>query len=103
MRELDLSAIRARLENKSGPTYWRSLEELAETPAFTEFLHREFPSQASEFTDPAGRRTFLKLMGASLALAGAAGYTRQPEEAIVPYVKAPEEIIPGKPCSSPPR
>jgi MoCo/4Fe-4S cofactor protein with predicted Tat translocation signal len=97
MRELDLSAIRARLENKSGPTYWRSLEELAETPAFTEFLHREFPSQASEFTDPAGRRTFLKLMGASLALAGAAGCTRQPDEAIVPYVKAPEEIIPGKP------
>jgi MoCo/4Fe-4S cofactor protein with predicted Tat translocation signal len=97
MRELDLSAIRARLENKSGPTYWRSLEELAETEAFTEFLHREFPAQASEFTDPAGRRTFLKLMGASLALAGAAGCTRQPDEAIVPYVKAPEEIIPGKP------
>ena len=89
MRELDLSAIRARLENKSGPTYWRSLEELAETEAFTEFLHREFPSQASEFTDPAGRRTFLKLMGASLALAGEAGCTRQPDEAIVLYVKAP--------------
>lgn len=97
MRELDLSAIRARLANKSGPTYWRSLEELAETEAFTDFLHREFPVQASEFTDPAGRRGFLKLMGASLALAGAAGCTRQPEELIVPYVKQPEEIIPGKP------
>jgi MoCo/4Fe-4S cofactor protein with predicted Tat translocation signal len=97
MRELDLSAIRARLASQSGPTYWRSLEELAETEAFTEFLHREFPAQASEFTDPAGRRQFLKLMGASLALAGAAGCTRQPAESIVPYVRAPEEIVPGKP------
>jgi molybdopterin-containing oxidoreductase family iron-sulfur binding subunit len=97
MRELDLSAIRARLATKSGPTYWRSLEELAETEEFTEFLHREFPVQASEFNDPAGRRQFLKLMGASLALAGAAGCTRQPTEMIVPYVRQPEEIIPGKP------
>lgn len=96
-RELDLSAIRARLASQHGPTYWRSLEELAETPEFTDFLHREFPENASEFTDPAGRRTFLKLMGASLALAGVTGCTRQPTEFIVPYVKAPEEIIPGKP------
>ena len=97
MSELDLSAIRARLAAKQGPTYWRSLEELAETPEFTEFLHREFPAHASEFTDPTGRRQFLKLMGASIALAGAAACTRQPEELIVPYVKQPEELVPGKP------
>ena len=103
MRELDLSAIRARLENKSGPTYWRSLEELAETPAFTEFLHREFPSQASEFTDPAGRRTFLKLMGASLALAGAAGCTVSPTKRSFRTSRRRKRSFRASPCSSPPR
>ncbi len=97
MRELDLAAIRARLSAEGGRTYWRSLEELAATPEFVEMLHREFPEQASEFTDPAGRRQFLKLMGASMALAGVTGCTRQPPERIVPYVRAPEEIIPGRP------
>ena len=48
-------------------------------------------------TDPATRRSFLKLMGASLALAGVTACTTQPEEAIVPYVRQPEELIPGKP------
>ena len=70
---LDIKAIRARLEAKGGPQYWRSLESVAETPEFQEFLHREFPSSASEWTDPVGRRSFLKLMGASIALAGATG------------------------------
>jgi MoCo/4Fe-4S cofactor protein with predicted Tat translocation signal len=97
MSELDLSAIRARLASKRGPTYWRSLEELAETPEFTELIHREFPAHASEWNDPSGRRQFLKLMGASIALAGATACTRQPTELIVPYVKQPEEIVPGRP------
>jgi MoCo/4Fe-4S cofactor protein with predicted Tat translocation signal len=97
MSELDLSAIRARLASKQGPTYWRSLEELAETPEFTELIHREFPAHASEWNDPTGRRQFLKVMGASIALAGATACTRQPSELIVPYVKQPEEIVPGRP------
>ncbi len=80
------------------PRYWQSLEELAGTPAFEEFLYREFPRQASEWdSDEPGRRKFLKLMGASLALAGMTACTRQPTELIMPYVRAPEEIIPGKP------
>ena len=95
--DLDLASIRASLTGASGPEYWRSLEELADTDAFQEFLHREFPAQASEFTDPVGRRQFLRLMGASLALAGVTACTKQPAEAIVPYVRAPEEIVPGKP------
>jgi molybdopterin-containing oxidoreductase family iron-sulfur binding subunit len=94
---LDLEALRRHLAGKSGATYWRSLEELAGTPAFREFLHREFPAGAAEWDDPAGRRQFLKIMGASLALAGLAGCTRQPEEKIVPYVRQPEDAIPGKP------
>jgi molybdopterin-containing oxidoreductase family iron-sulfur binding subunit len=92
-----LSEIRTRLNAASGRTYWRGLEELADSPEFREFLHREFPEQASEFVDPAGRRAFLKLMGASLALAGVGACTRQPPEKIVPYVRAPEEVVPGRP------
>ena len=95
--QLDLNAIRAKLAGTSGPQYWRSLEAVAETPEFKEFLHREFPANASEWNDPVGRRGFLKLMSASLALAGVTACTVQPDELIVPYVRQPEEIVPGKP------
>ncbi len=92
--------IRTKLASPTtpdGPAYWRSLDELANTEEFQDFVAREFPSQASEFNDPAGRRQFLKLMGASLALAGVSACTRQPEEKLVPYVRQPEEVIPGRP------
>ena len=75
--------------------YWRSLGELADTPEFREYLHREFPEQASEWNDPKGRRQFLKLMSASLALAGVGACTKQPAEEIVPYIRQPEDIVPG--------
>src|SRR5689334_19100505 len=94
---MTLADIRSRLANVDGRTYWRSLEELADTPEFRQYVQREFPEQASEFKDPAGRRDFLKLMGASLALAGVSACTRQPPEKIVPYVQQPEQIIPGRP------
>src|SRR6195256_1932999 len=95
---LDLPSIRARLAGAEGPKFWQSLEELAETEGFQDFLFREFPRQASEWEDDEpGRRKFLKLMAASLALAGLGACTRQPNEQIMPYVGAPEEIIPGKP------
>src|SRR5262245_21146682 len=93
----DLVALRGRLESTRGREYWRSLESLAETPEFKEFLHREFPQNASEWLDPVGRRSFLKLMSASLALAGVSACTRQPDEEIIPYVRQPEEEVPGKP------
>ncbi|MBI2185808.1 MAG: TAT-variant-translocated molybdopterin oxidoreductase [Acidobacteria bacterium] len=93
----DIDALRARLANSRGREYWRSLEAVAETPEFKEFLHREFPQNASEWLDPVGRRSFLKLMGASLALAGVSACTRQPAEELVPYVRQPEELVPGKP------
>ena len=94
----DLASIRTRLDKAVGKHYWRSLEEVARTPEFEEFLHREFPSQSSEWTDEVSRRQFLKIMGASLALAGFSGTCmRMPQEKIVPYVRQPEEIIPGKP------
>jgi len=91
--------ILATQEGKSGNAgkkYWRSLEELADSPAFSEFVAREYPQHAEEWHDPIERRTFIKIMGASLALAGLSGCAFQPPEKIVPYVKQPEEEVPGK-------
>ena len=82
---------------KSGPQYWRSLEELAQTDGFFEMLHREFPRQASVWPEGASRRDFLKLMSASMALAGLSACVKQPLEPIVPYVRQPDEIVLGKP------
>jgi MoCo/4Fe-4S cofactor protein with predicted Tat translocation signal len=78
---------------------WRSLDELADTPEFIEHLQREFPRQIGEWADPNGRRNFLKLMAASFGLAGIGinGCLHQPEEKIVPYVRQPEDFVPGKP------
>jgi MoCo/4Fe-4S cofactor protein with predicted Tat translocation signal len=99
--KLTLAQVRARLDGQSGKRYWKSLDELAETPGFDEMLAEEFPRQASgaanEWVDAVSRRGFLKVMGASFALAGLAGCTKQPDEPIFPYVKAPEDLILGKP------
>jgi molybdopterin-containing oxidoreductase family iron-sulfur binding subunit len=80
-----------------GPRFWKSLEEWSHSPDFLPYLHREFPEFASEWDDGISRRRFLKLMAASLALAGLTACSRQPQEKIVPYVRRPEEIIPGRP------
>src|SRR5215813_10979023 len=93
---LDLAAIRARLAESRGFQYWRSLEELSETPEFQELLENEFPRHASVWPDSFSRRGFLQLMGASLALAGLSACTKQPEELIVPYTKPPESLLPGR-------
>lgn len=84
-------------KNLTGPRYWKSLDDLVETPAFDEWLHREFPQGAAE-AEGINRRHFLKIMGASFGLAGfgLAG-CRQPEQTIVPYSKQPENTIPGVP------
>ncbi len=83
----------------TGREYWRSVNELADTDEFREFMYREFPAGASEMLDSGDRRHFLKIMGASMAFAGMglAGCRRWPEEHIVPYARRPEGRIPGKP------
>ncbi|HEY4843688.1 MAG TPA: TAT-variant-translocated molybdopterin oxidoreductase [Terriglobales bacterium] len=96
-KQLDLATVREQIEDTTGPEYWRSLEELAGSDEFQEMLHREFPKGASEWLDDFSRRGFLKTMGASLALAGLTGCTRMPNTEIVPYVRQPENVIPGKP------
>jgi molybdopterin-containing oxidoreductase family iron-sulfur binding subunit len=96
-KQLDLENVNAKLSEATGPDYWRSLEELAGTEEFREMLHREFPKGASEWLDDFSRRGFLKTMGASLALAGLTGCTRMPITEIVPYVRQPENVVPGRP------
>ena len=83
----------------TGQAYWRSLDHLADTPEFRRFMHREFPAGASELLDSADRRHFLKIMGASMALAGLgmAGCRRWPQEQIVPYANRPQGRDPGVP------
>src|SRR5271155_2449714 len=95
--KMTLAEVRRQLEGKKGKRYWRSIDELAGTPEFEAAVAKEFPDQAQEWIDPVSRRGFLKLMGASMALAGMAGCTKQPDEPIYPYVKAPEDLILGKP------
>ena len=104
-KKLDLATVREKIDaatahdtaEKTGPEYWRSLEELAGSPAFQEALHREFPKGSSEWLDTVSRRGFLKVMGASLGLAGMTGCVKLPLEPIVPYVRQPENVIPGRP------
>ncbi len=96
---LDLDVVRQKLAAAGGRSYWRSLEELAGTPEFEEMLHREFPSHASEWSSALDRRSFLKVMGASLALAGLAACSRMPDQKIVPFVRPPGEEVPGIPLS----
>src|SRR6201996_9362712 len=96
--KLELAEVQDKLARaKKGPQYWRSLEELAQSDAFIEMLHREFPRQASVWPEGTSRRDFMKLMSASLALAGLSACVKQPLEPIVPYVRQPNEVVLGNP------
>jgi len=79
----------------TGKTYWRSLDELADTPEFRKFVESEFPNFAPELLASPSRRRFLKLMGASLAMAGLTG-CRWPKETIAPHGSRPEGRTPGE-------
>jgi molybdopterin-containing oxidoreductase family iron-sulfur binding subunit len=94
---MTLVQIRQQLKGQKGKRYWRSVDELANTPEFQAAVEREFPGSPHAWGDDVSRRGFLKFMGASAALAGLAGCTKQPDEPIYPYVKAPEDLILGKP------
>src|SRR5437660_981729 len=85
-------------EPLNGKRYWRSLGELSDAPEFREWLEREFPAGAAELNGVEwSRRSFVKLMGASLALAGfGLNGCRRPEAHLVPFTKSAEWTIPGK-------
>src|SRR6185369_13919569 len=86
-------------EVTSRERYWRTLEEFAGNDAFAELRGHEFPAAADDGMDAVSRRDFMKVMGASLALAGltACGRAAPPDEKIVPYVTQPEGWVPAKP------
>src|SRR3954447_24184447 len=94
-QKIDWSAVRARLSNAKGPLYWRTFEELAETPEFQDAIRQEFPA-FTDVLDSASRRNFLKLASVTRAMAGISACTKQPLEPIIPYVRQPEEIVLGK-------
>lgn len=95
--KLDYETIREKLSSERGRGYWRSFEELAETPEYRKALEDEFPDRESllEFD----RRGFMKLMGASMLLAGLSGCRSVflPQEKIVPFVHPPTDSVPGVP------
>ena len=93
MTSNDSASTEPSRQEKHG--YWRSLSEYRGREEFDQYLHREFPVDASELPEGVSRRRWIQLMGASLAMAGAAG-CRYPEEIIAPFVVRPEGRIPGE-------
>ncbi|MCX7513265.1 TAT-variant-translocated molybdopterin oxidoreductase [Frateuria sp. STR12] len=89
-------ALRTRLGDSRGPRYWRALEEIIEQPAWRSRLHEAFP-QLARLEPALDRRDFLKLIGASLALAGLGACSRPPQEQIVPWVRRPDQLPPALP------
>src|ERR1700732_5061140 len=96
-KSIDLATASANMAQGGEKRFWQSLEELSETPEYREFLEHEFPYDTAKNPEGIDRRDALKLAAASAALAGLSACTKLPTEKIVPYVKPPEEIIPGKP------
>ncbi len=96
-RALNLQDLRERLSAGRGPAFWRTLEEAAESEELREYVEQEFPGLSGQVPQGVDRRSLLKVMAASLAMAGAAACTKQPKELIVPYVRQPENVIPGLP------
>ncbi|HZT68132.1 MAG TPA: TAT-variant-translocated molybdopterin oxidoreductase [Terriglobia bacterium] len=96
---IDLASVRASLEKDGRKRFWQTIEQVAETEEFQQLAHQEFttfrPSPKTE--SGMSRRNMLKLMAASASLAGLAACTKMPIEKIAPYVRPPEEFVPGKP------
>ncbi len=96
-KTVDIQALREKLGSGRGPKFWRTLDEAAETEELREYMEEEFPGLSGQIPQGVDRRSLLKAMAASIAMAGAAACTKQPKELIVPYVRQPENVIPGLP------
>ncbi len=93
----NFASLRDQILSQSGKEYWRSVDEFVDAPEFAEYVKGEFPVHAETWDDSLSRRNFVKVMGASLALAGLSGCVIQPPEKIVPYVNPPDDMLPGRP------
>ena len=81
---------------KTNKTYWKSIEDKNNSNKLKSLIENEFPKGTVELSETMTRKKFLSLMGASMAMAGLVG-CRKPVQKILPYIQAPEEIIPGIP------
>ncbi len=102
--QIELSWKDETESKKSGQdiNYWRSFEELYNNPESIEASYHEFKTGVTDDFIPSelsvlSRRKFLALLGASAALAGAGCSDYRDKGEIIPYVKKPEEVLPGKP------
>src|SRR5467141_4268940 len=95
--DVDIAALRHATTKGNTPRFWRSLDELADTPEFRDHAENEFPHGTNGLGATLDRRELLKVMAASAAFAGLTGCTKLPTQKIVPYVRQPEQVIPGKP------
>ena len=93
----NFALMRDKILSQNGKEYWRSVDEFVDAPEFGEFVKREYPVHSEDWDNAVSRRTFVKLMGGTLALAGLSGCVIQPAEKIVPYVRAEQDLLPGKP------
>ncbi|MFO1488208.1 MAG: TAT-variant-translocated molybdopterin oxidoreductase [Verrucomicrobiota bacterium] len=85
-------------EPEFGRKYWRSTDQLADTPEFRQWMEREFPAGATEEMDGVSRRHFVKIMSASFMLAGvglASSGCRRPVEKLEPFGKQPDNYVFG--------
>src|SRR5580692_177944 len=89
-----MSLVNIKNNSVTGASYWRSLNQLADTPEFRDWVGKEFPG-GTEMLDGQSRRTVLKLMAASFGLAGMTA-CRRPIEHVLPYSKGVEDLIPGQ-------
>jgi molybdopterin-containing oxidoreductase family iron-sulfur binding subunit len=92
-REGWMRALEARVTSRP----WRGFGELLDSPEFRASVAPEFPAGVDLPPSESSRRGFLRLLGASIALAGLAGCTRAPREKIIPYASQPPEVTPGVP------
>lgn len=101
-RDAELDALWARLQGRMDAhdprRLWQSWGEFEPTGDLRAWAASEFEASQSTTLNGSTRREFLQLMGAALVMAGAAGCSRPPRGNVVPYVKAPEAQIPGKPA-----
>ena len=102
MIELDILS-KADVAADGQPRFWRSASDLHNTEAHQAIVKDEFHPGATDTSDVEGdpgpsRRSFMKIMGASMAMAGIGlSGCRRPVETVLPYARKPEDIVPGIP------
>ena len=94
--DVDIASLRLLASDGKAPRFWRGIQELADTPEFRDHKENEFPHGANDPGAKLDRRELMKVMAASAAFAGLTGCTKLPTQKIVPYVRQPEQIVPGK-------